>query len=156
MRGSPEHRRSDPRSEDGFYRSANQGSRLMYSFSFERAGDSASALRAFGPGASDLAGGTTLLDLMKLEVMRPEVVIDVDALRKTHADISMREGTLRLGAFVRMADAEAHPLVLEHLPMLAQTLQLAASPQLRNMATQGTRSPNCAAGATTISSRRGA
>jgi len=109
----------------------------MYSFNFERAGDPASALRAYGPETSYLAGGTTLLDLMKLEVMRPEVVIDVNGLRKTHADISMREGALRLGAFARMADAEAHPLVLEHLPMLGQTLQLAASPQLRNMATLG-------------------
>jgi xanthine dehydrogenase YagS FAD-binding subunit len=109
----------------------------MYSFTFERAGDPGSALRAFGPDASYLAGGTTLLDLMKLEVMRPEVLIDVNALRKTHADISMREGALHLGAFARMADAAANPLVLEHLPMLAQTLQLAASPQLRNMATLG-------------------
>jgi xanthine dehydrogenase YagS FAD-binding subunit len=74
---------------------------------------------------------------MKLEVIEPTTLIDVNGLRNTGAGISLENGALRLGAFARMAEAESHPLVLNTIPMLAQTLQMAASPQLRNMATLG-------------------
>ena len=86
-----------------------------------------------------LAGGTTLIDLMKLDVMRPEVVVDINAL----AENAHRPGSrstangLRLGALVRMADAAEHPAISSDYPVIAQSLQLAASPQMRNMATLG-------------------
>ena len=85
-----------------------------------------------------LAGGTTLIDLMKLEVMRPERVVDINALERTAAGrIERTDQGLRLGAMVRMADAAEHPDVVRDYPMVAQSLRLAASAQLRNMASLG-------------------
>jgi xanthine dehydrogenase YagS FAD-binding subunit len=109
----------------------------MIAFAFERPETLESALRAYKPSSAYLAGGTTLLDLMKLDVERPTALIDLGALRKGQSDISLSGDALRLGAGTRMAEAESHPLVLQHCPVVAQSLQLAASPQLRNMATLG-------------------
>jgi xanthine dehydrogenase YagS FAD-binding subunit len=85
-----------------------------------------------------LAGGTTLIDLMKLDLMRPSTVVDINALEggefgRIEAD---RKG-LRLGALVRMADAADHPEINREFPVIAQSLKLAASQQLRNMASLG-------------------
>ncbi len=82
-----------------------------------------------------LAGATTLADLMKLGVMQPEVLVEVDvlpgdALRRISAD----DRELRLGALVRMSEAEDHAAILGRYPVIADTLKLAASPQIRNMA----------------------
>jgi len=119
----------------------------MRPFIYERATDQASAIRAALTDADDteasgerpqfLAGGTTLLDLMKLDVMRPRRVIDINGLSSNHAVIEMRPDGLRLGALTRMADAADHPELRHAYPMVAQSLQLAASAQLRNMATLG-------------------
>jgi xanthine dehydrogenase YagS FAD-binding subunit len=109
----------------------------MRTLTFERADDATSALRAFQANSQYLAGGTTLVDLMKLDVMRPNVVIDINALAKDHAGIAFGENGLRLGALARMADVAVHPVVHRDYPVIAQSLLLAASPQLRNMATLG-------------------
>jgi xanthine dehydrogenase YagS FAD-binding subunit len=113
----------------------------MRPFVFERAkSPTAAVLAAAGQaqeagGAEFLAGGTTLIDLMKLEVMRPEVVIDINALEHTALGrIEADANRLRLGALVRMADAADHPIVRRDYPVIAQSLLLAASAQLRNMA----------------------
>lgn len=95
-----------------------------------RAGD-AEASVAF------LAGGTTLLDLMKLEVLRPQRVVDLRASAREFSDIRFDGSTLRLGAFAKMAEVADHPDVLGNFPVIAQSLSLAASAQLRNMATLG-------------------
>ena len=87
--------------------------------------------------AQYLAGGTTLIDLMKIDVMRPEVLVDINALAGQHGAIELRPDGLRLGALVRMAEAADHPGVQRDYPVVAQALQLAASPQLRNMASLG-------------------
>jgi xanthine dehydrogenase YagS FAD-binding subunit len=85
-----------------------------------------------------LAGGTTLLDLMKLDVMRPDRLVDINPLADTPAGrIDAGERGLRLGALVRMADAAGHPVVQRDYPVVAQALQQAASQQLRNMASLG-------------------
>lgn len=82
-----------------------------------------------------LAGGTTLLDLMKLDVMRPTKVVDINALEAGHmGHIEANGKGLRLGALVRMADAAEHPDICRSYPVIAQSLELAASPQIRNMA----------------------
>lgn len=124
----------------------------MRAFVYERATTAAEALRVaigqeapsdLGPSSLQspnhfLAGGTTLIDLMKLDVMRPIRLIDINALERTELgriEVS-REG-LRLGALVRMADAAEHRDVRGNFPVIAQSLQLAASPQLRNMASLG-------------------
>ncbi len=90
---------------------------------------------AAAPGTAILAGGTTLLDLMKIGVVLPERVVNIGALRADYGTISVTGETLHLGGLVRMADAAAHRDVLRECPAIAESLLLAASPQLRNMAT---------------------
>ncbi|HEY1544564.1 MAG TPA: xanthine dehydrogenase family protein subunit M [Xanthobacteraceae bacterium] len=119
----------------------------MQPFAFEHAGSPAAAVRAGGaaPGPSALAsptqylaGGTTLIDLMKLDVMRPQTVIDVNGLAGTTlGSIEASPDGVRLGALVRMAEAAEHPAILRACPMIAQALKLAASQQIRNMASLG-------------------
>lgn len=84
--------------------------------------------------AQFIAGGTQMLDLMKLDVMQPAALVDINALDASHGRIEARPDGLHLGALVRMSEAAAHPAVLRDYPVIAQTLLMAASPQLRNMA----------------------
>src|SRR3954447_13132670 len=85
-----------------------------------------------------LAGGTTLLDLMKLDVMRPQQVIDVNALERTGAGaIDMTANQLRLGAMSRMSAVADHAEIKRDFPVISQSLSLAASAQIRNMASLG-------------------
>jgi xanthine dehydrogenase YagS FAD-binding subunit len=114
-------------------------------FAFERAADLTQTARfgsATGQGQTDakaqfLAGGTTLVDLMKLDVLKPERVIDVNSLRRAYGSIDAGAAGLRLGAFATMSAVADHPAVNAGYPAIAQSLQLAASAQLRNMATLG-------------------
>src|SRR6266568_4918057 len=119
---------------------------LMRPFVYQRASDSGSAVDGAiagsasqkpGEGVQFLAGGTTLLDLMKLDVLRPQRVIDINDLGADLGAVELRAEGLRLGALVRMADAADHPLIRQTYPLIAQSLELAASPQLRNMASLG-------------------
>src|SRR5438093_11457288 len=88
------------------------------------------------PRSQYLAGGTTLIDLMRLDVMQPELVTDINALERTPAgEIALGPRGLWLGALVRMSTAADHPDIVSNFPVIAQSLQLAASAQLRNMAT---------------------
>ena len=85
-----------------------------------------------------LAGGTTLIDLMKLDVMRPRNVTDINALEQTPSgEISFGPRGLHLGALVRMSAAAEHADIRENYPVIAQSLELAASAQIRNMASLG-------------------
>jgi xanthine dehydrogenase YagS FAD-binding subunit len=86
--------------------------------------------------AQYLAGGTTLVDLMKLDVLRPRRLIDLNAAHGGQ-EIEVSDAELRLGAFAKMSAVARHPMVLSRYPVIAQSLQLAASAQLRNMATLG-------------------
>ena len=110
----------------------------MQSFEYQRADDVAGAVRAArAPSALFLAGGTTVVDLMRQEVFRPAILVDINDLQDRHGDIEADARSLRLGALVRMADAERHPVILRDYPVIAQSLQLAASQQIRNMASLG-------------------
>jgi xanthine dehydrogenase YagS FAD-binding subunit len=113
----------------------------MRAFQYERVADSRSAVSAFqrAGGANYVSGGTTLIDLMKLDVMRPSRVIDVSPLAadSSLSNIQADGDGLRLGAFASMAQAADHPDVIANYPVIAQALQLAASAQLRNMALLG-------------------
>jgi xanthine dehydrogenase YagS FAD-binding subunit len=110
----------------------------MRPFQFSRADEAKTAVLAHQADAVYLAGGTTLLDLMKLDVMRPSQLVDINALQKTQlGQIESGAKGLRLGAMVRMADAAGHDDVQKQFPMIAQALQLAASAQIRNMASLG-------------------
>lgn len=82
-----------------------------------------------------IAGGTTIVDLMKLNVLTPKSVIHV---RKVLPSVvEMRGDQLVIGAACTMATLADHPLVNGKLPVVRQSLILAASPQIRNMATLG-------------------
>ena len=119
----------------------------MRPFLYQRADGLAEAVRIAGRDAPRLpptlapvqylAGGTTLLDLMKLDVMQPEMLVDVNRLDPAASTIERRGERLHLGAFVTMAAAADHPEIRRNYPVIAQSLDLAASPQLRNMATLG-------------------
>jgi xanthine dehydrogenase YagS FAD-binding subunit len=87
------------------------------------------------PSIRFLAGGTTLLDLMKLDVERPTQVIDIHRLPLDQVEAI--DGGVRIGATVRNADLANHPLIKAHYPVLSQALLSGASAQLRNMATTG-------------------
>jgi xanthine dehydrogenase iron-sulfur cluster and FAD-binding subunit A len=69
-----------------------------------------------------LAGGTTLVDLMKLDVMRPARVVDLGAITGAHDAISVSSDGVRLGAMVKMAAAADHPEIVKHYPVIAQSL----------------------------------
>jgi xanthine dehydrogenase YagS FAD-binding subunit len=87
--------------------------------------------------AQYLAGGTALIDLMKLDVMRPAAVIDINPLENSLGAIEAGADGLRLGALVRMSAAADHPDIKTNYPVITQSLQLAASQQIRNMASLG-------------------
>lgn len=82
-----------------------------------------------------LAGGTTLVDLMKLEVLTPARVVDINGLPLT--GITVDNSGLRIGALERMSDVADHPALRQKYPLISQALELSASPQLRNMASMG-------------------
>jgi xanthine dehydrogenase YagS FAD-binding subunit len=87
------------------------------------------------PDAAYLAGGTTLVDLMKLDVMTPAHVVDINALPLRGIDVD-RTG-LRVGALERMSDVAADKRVRADYPVLVEALLASASPQIRNMASIG-------------------
>ncbi len=107
----------------------------MRAFDFATPSSVNEALRLAKPGSAFLAGGTTLVDLMKLDVMTPDRVIDVNNLPLK--GIRVRDGSLRIGALERMSDVAVHPVVTAQHPMIAKALLLSASGQLRNMASIG-------------------
>src|SRR5689334_6184383 len=75
---------------------------------------------------------------MKLDVMRPEVLVDIArAVGTKTAPVTADAKSLRLGAFATMAKVSAHPIVRRDYPVIAESLDLAASQQLRNMARLG-------------------
>ena len=90
-----------------------------------------------GVASAFFAGGTTMLDLMKLDVLRPKTLVDIGDLRAQYGDIEVKADGVRLGALVTMAAAAGHEAINRIYPAIAQSLQAAASPQLRNMATLG-------------------
>lgn len=102
----------------------------------ETASRTAATGRAIGT-QQFIAGGTTVLDLMKLDVWAPGTLIDINGLAGQHSAITAGPHGLRLGALVRMADAAESADVLRDYPVIAQSLKLAASQQLRTMATLG-------------------
>ena len=110
----------------------------MKPFAYERATDAAAALALMdgADGARYLAGGTNLVDLMKLEVEAPELLVDVRDLGMDAIE-SGEGGGLRIGAGVTNSALAADRAVRERYPLLAQALLAGASGQLRNVATVG-------------------
>lgn len=109
----------------------------MKLFDYARADSVATATRDGAvPGARFIAGGTNLLDLMKLQVETPETLVDISRLALT--DIEEREdGGLTIGALVPNSDLAADARVIERYPVLSRALLAGASGQLRNKASTG-------------------
>jgi xanthine dehydrogenase YagS FAD-binding subunit len=111
----------------------------MHPFTYFRPATAAEAVRAIGaggPGTRILAGGTTIYDLMKLNIEEPTHLIDVTRLEGLDC-IDAGGAELTLGALARMSDVAAHPQIVAEFPALSESLWRAASQQLRNMATLG-------------------
>ena len=116
----------------------------MHPFELIRATDVAQAIQSAsksptaqqGAQVRFVAGGTTLIDLMKLNVEQPETVIDINRLPLNQVE-TLPDGGLKIGAVVRNSDLAYHPTVIRDYPALSQALLSGASAQLRNMATTG-------------------
>jgi len=114
-------------------------------FGYVAAPDPASAVAMVSerPGAVFLGGGTNLVDLMKLGVAAPDMLVDVTGMLPSRIERTVRRdgevggGSLLIGAGVRNSDLAADPLVRAEFPVLAQAVLAGASGQLRNMATVG-------------------
>ena len=108
----------------------------MRAFSYERAASPADAAAAAArtPGAKFIAGGTNLLDLMKLDIETPAHLIDVNALALDRIE-KTDDGGMRIGALVRNTDLAADTRVRREYPLLSRALLAGASGQLRNKAT---------------------
>jgi xanthine dehydrogenase YagS FAD-binding subunit len=108
----------------------------MYPFLYLKVDSQSAAVAAARRGGRFIAGGTTLVDLMREEVERPETLIDISELQM-RGITPTRRGGLRIGALVTMAEAAADPRVRTSYPVVSEALELSASAQLRNMATIG-------------------
>lgn len=108
----------------------------MHPFTYTKASDTDEAIAAGRGGGRYIAGGTTMVDLMRETVERPEALVDISTLPLREVTAT-RRGRLRIGALVTMAEAAACPDVRAAYPVVAQALEFSASPQLRNMATIG-------------------
>jgi len=110
----------------------------MIEFQYAQASDVADAVRqmAGNPGAKFIAGGTNLIDLMKMDVEKPATLIDITRLPLRQVE-DTPGGGLRVGALVRNTDLAYHPAVEQRYPVLGSAIMAGASQQLRNMASSG-------------------
>lgn len=110
----------------------------MIGFEYSRASNVADAVQQMvaSKGAKFIAGGTNLVDLMKMDVEKPAKLIDVTRLPLDKVE-ETRNGGLHIGALVPNSDLSYHPMVERRYPMLASAIQAGASQQLRNMASTG-------------------
>lgn len=110
----------------------------MNPFRYEHATDAASAIAtlAQAPNAAFLGGGTNLVDLMKIGVATPDLLVDVTRLPFNQVEL-LPDGSVRIGGAVRNSDLAADRLIRTRYPLLAQALLAGASGQLRNVATTG-------------------
>ena len=108
----------------------------MNNFTYTRVTDVAEAISSVNGTGKFIAGGTNLLDLMKENVMKPSHLVDVSRIPLSKIE-ETEDGGLRLGAFATNADTAWNELVETRYPLLSKTILAGASPQLRNMATNG-------------------
>src|SRR5689334_1708514 len=110
----------------------------MINFQYQRVSDVAEAVRQISadPAAKFIAGGTNLIDLIKMDVERPSRLIDISRLALQSVE-ETEDGGLRIGALVPNSDLAYHPLIARRYPMLASAVLAGASAQLRNMASTG-------------------
>ena len=109
----------------------------MQPFKLIRVQDHLTAIRAAGTNRSKfIAGGTNMLDLMKLNIETPEQVVDINKLSLYKIE-ELANGGVRIGALVKNSDLSYSPYMIKNFPVLSEALLSGASPQLRNMASVG-------------------
>src|ERR1700753_2514662 len=109
----------------------------MEPFKLIRVQDNQTAIRAAGTKRSKfIAGGTNMLDLMKLNIETPKQVVDINKLPLYKIE-ELPNGGVRIGALVKNSDLSYHPYIIKNFPVLSEALLSGASPQLRNMASVG-------------------
>ncbi|WP_158745525.1 xanthine dehydrogenase family protein subunit M [Acidisphaera sp. L21] len=109
----------------------------MRTFTYDQADSPAAAVKSVAPPrAKFIAGGTNLIDLMKLQVETPDRLVDISRLALTDIE-DMDNGGLRIDALVPNSDLAADPRVIERYEVLSRALLAGASGQLRNKATTG-------------------
>lgn len=110
----------------------------MEPFQYIRAKDEQEAIASMQATGDTkfLAGGTNLIDLMKLFIETPQRIVDIKQLPLNRIE-QLSDGTIRIGALARNSDMAYDPLISRHFPVLSQALLSGASAQLRNMATAG-------------------
>lgn len=107
----------------------------MRPFTYKVPSSIGQATSDFGQNSDFVAGGTTLLDLMKLEVMTPSLLVDINRLPMR--GIELASDGLRIGALEKMSDVAQNQEVVANYPVISQALLKSASAQLRNMASMG-------------------
>jgi xanthine dehydrogenase YagS FAD-binding subunit len=107
----------------------------MRPFAYESLSSSQDAASRAGTDSAFIAGGTTIIDLMKLEVMNPARLIDLNSLPMR--GIEMGQDGLRIGALEKMSSVAVHPAVIANYPVISEALLKSASGQIRNMASIG-------------------
>jgi len=109
----------------------------MIPFSFIRTSDRETAIRDGSlKGSKYIAGGTNLVDLMKLDIEKPERLVDINGLDLKQVEV-LYNGHLRIGALVKNSTMAYHPEIVQRFPLISEALLSGASPQLRNMASAG-------------------
>ena len=111
----------------------------MYPFSFTQASNNQAAISALasGSGTKLIGGGTNLLDLMKMNIERPQQLVDINNLEALQKIEALPNGGVRIGALVRNSDLAYDATISKKYPVLSQAILAGASAQLRNMATTG-------------------
>ena len=107
----------------------------MRPFTYESPSSVQEATSHADTNSAFIAGGTTMIDLLKLEVLTPSELVDVNSLPMR--GIEMRTDELKIGALERMSDVAANSDVVANYPVISQALLKSASPQIRNMASIG-------------------
>jgi xanthine dehydrogenase YagS FAD-binding subunit len=109
----------------------------MQPFKYIRAQDNQAAIGATGINeAKFIAGGTNMLDLMKLNIETPKQLVDINKLSLYKIE-ELLNGGIRIGALVKNSDLAYNPVIIKNYPVVSEALLSGASPQLRNMATTG-------------------
>ncbi|WP_419913924.1 FAD binding domain-containing protein [Hoeflea sp.] len=108
----------------------------MRNFTYRKADSIEDAVIGVAGGASPVAGGTELLNWMRLGADQPEKVIDIGGIEQLRG-IDFTDGRLRIGALATLNQVEGHELVCKHAPVLSEACLRAASAQIRNSATMG-------------------
>jgi xanthine dehydrogenase YagS FAD-binding subunit len=109
----------------------------MIPFTFIRTKDKETAIRDGSvKGAKFIAGGTNLVDLMKLDIEKPEKLVDINSLELKQIEV-LSNGHIRVGALVKNSAFAYHPEIMKRFPVISEAILSGASPQLRNMASTG-------------------